>query len=331
MQFPGFLGNEPVKLALSTAFDAGRFPHAVALQGEPGTGKRTLAALLANALVCRCPEVTRRPCGECPACIRAKAGSHPDIRTVEGSGVTKSLTVEAVRLLSEEAYRTPEEADCRVFLLQMGTRVQEAAQNKLLKLIEEPPATAVFVLVAESAELLLPTIRSRVQIYTLRPPAVEEAARWLIRQRQAEPDRAAQLAALCNGNLGRMQEEFTGGDLARAQEIASAMGQALLSPYGDPLFQAAAPLQKDKKLLGEVLTRLTVLLRDALALGLGGPEQTLLSGAGELADRLSRFSPAQLMELLAVVEETAQRLERNANMALLTTDLCLRLRAAAGR
>lgn len=331
MQFPGFLGNDPVKQALSAAFDGGRFPHAVAFQGEPGTGKRTLARLTANALVCTCPEISRRPCGECPACIRARAGSHPDVRTVEGTGATKSLTVDAVRLLSEEAYRTPEEAERRVFILLMGTRVMEAAQNKLLKLIEEPPAAAAFLLVVESAELLLPTIRSRVQLYTLRPPAAEDAARFLVRECQADPERADQLARLCNGNLGRMQEELAGGDLARAQEVAEAMGEALLSSYGDPLFQAAAPLQKDKKLLGEVLSRLTVLVRDALALEAGGPGQTMLSGAGELAERLSRFSAGQLMALLAVVEEAAQRLERNANMALLTTDLCLRLRQAAGK
>ena len=177
MEFPGFLGNAPVKEALSQAFSAGRFPHALLLQGEPGVGKRTFARLLAQALVCRHKD--RAPCGECPSCVRAKAGSHPDIRVLEGSGATRSLSVEQIKELTMDAYRAPEEAQVSVYILLMGNRPLEPAQNKLLKLIEEPPAHGVFLLVCPSAELLLPTIRSRVQSFLLLPPSEEEAAAYV--------------------------------------------------------------------------------------------------------------------------------------------------------
>ena len=91
MNFSGFLGNDEVKAALSAAFAQRRFPHAVVLQGEAGCGKRTMAKLIAKALVCRNRETA--PCGECPSCIRAAAGSHPDIRVEEGSGATRSLAL----------------------------------------------------------------------------------------------------------------------------------------------------------------------------------------------------------------------------------------------
>ena len=288
MEFPGFLGNAPVKEALSRAFSAGRFPHALLLQGEPGTGKGAFAQLVAQALVCRRKD--RAPCGECPSCVRAKAGSHPDIRVVEGSGATRSLTVEQVKELTADAYRAPEEADVSVYILQMGTKPLEPAQNKLLKLIEEPPAHGVFLLLCRSAEQLLPTIRSRVQSFLLQPPEEEEA---------------------------------------QAFSIAVALAQGLLETGEHPMLLAAAPLQKDRELFREVLARLSAIFRDGLVLRAGG--SSLLGGAPQLADKLGDLPMKRLIQLPAVVEEARQGLERNANMALLVTDFCARLREAAGR
>lgn len=77
MQFEGFAGNAALKTALSAAFSRRRLPHTLLLQGEAGLGKRTLAQILARAAVCTCEDRDLAPCGVCPACIRAKAGSHP--------------------------------------------------------------------------------------------------------------------------------------------------------------------------------------------------------------------------------------------------------------
>ena len=100
-------------------------------RGEAGCGKRTLARLIAKALVCRNRE--KAPCGECPSCIRADAGSHPDIRIEEGSGATRSLSVDTVKAVTADAYRMPEEAELSVYILLMGSRTSEAAQNKLFE------------------------------------------------------------------------------------------------------------------------------------------------------------------------------------------------------
>lgn len=318
MEFPGFLGNDSVKEALRAAFAAGRFPHAVIFQGGRGCGKKTLASLVAQALVCR--DKPRAPCGECPSCLRAKAGSHPDIRRFEGSGATGSLSVEAVRDMLGDAYRMPEEADYNVYIVDFGPRTLPAAQNTLLKLIEEPPKGAVFLMICPSAEAVLPTIRSRSQIFTLRPPSLEEAAGWLRERRPADADRAGELAALCGGNIGLMLEELEGGEAGQAFAIAVEMAGAMLSSGGHQLLAAAAPLQRDRALFRETLRRLSLIFRDACAMRLGSRE--LLSGAGPVVEKLCALPLRRLVRLPDLTEDCMRKLERNANQGLLVTCFC---------
>lgn len=327
LQFPGFLGNESVKRALDTAFSTGRFPHAVILQGERGSGKRTLAALLARALVCRNGEAA--PCGECPSCLRAQAGSHPDIKVVEGGGASKALTVESVRWLVEDAVRMPEEAAHNVYILHLGERTLPAAQNKLLKLIEEPPEGCVFIMLCPTAEAALPTIRSRAQIFTLRPPEQEDAARWIAGEKGIDPGRARELAALCGGNLGRMQEELEGGEAGQAMTVAADIAGAMLAPGVHRVLKAAGPLQKDRVLFRAVLERLGLIFRDACVLRAGAGHTALMGGAPELADKLSGLPMERLAALPGLTEEYRQKLDRNANTALLLTCFCGDITAAA--
>lgn len=327
MELSGFLGNSGVKTALSGAFAAGRFPHAVVFQGEPGTGRHTLARLVAQALVCQ--DKAKAPCGSCPSCLRALAGSHPDIRVVEGKTDSGAITVEQVQELAADAQRMPDESDYNVYILSFGDRVMDAPQNKLLKLIEEPPRGAVFLLVCRRAQSLLPTIRSRAQAFQLMPPEEAEAAQWLAAHTGTAPEEARKLASLCGGNLGRMQDELENGGAKRAAETAQAIALALPGRGAHGLLAATAPLLKDRELCRQTLSRLETIFRDALVLRCGG--KTLLGGAPEAADRLADLPVKQLAQLPGLAEEARQNLERNANTSLLITQFCAALREAVGR
>lgn len=199
----------------------------------------------------------------------------------------------------------PEEADVSVYLLFLGSRTLEPAQNKLLKLIEEPPANTVFVLVCESGEQLLPTIRSRVQSFTLRPPS-EEAAAGLC-------------AGACGGERGTGQG--TGGavrwehwphagrtfrrgfrrGLRRRQADGKRNGRLQRAcPSG-----SRGPVLKDRKLFREVLTRLSLIFRDALVLRMGGA--AMLGGAPEEAQALCALPKRRLAALPGLAEDLKQR------------------------
>lgn len=327
MNFSGLIGNEETKRLVEDVFHTGRFPHALVIQGDKGTGKRTFAKLLAKALVCR--EKQGAPCGVCPSCIRAAAGSHPDIRIEEGSGATRSLSVDSIRTVIADAYRMPEEADVNVYLLFIENKISEVSQNKLLKIIEEPPANTVFIFTCKTAEIFLDTIRSRVQVFTLYPPKPEEAAGWFAENGGMDPEKAAELAALCGGNIGRMLEEDSEGTTEQAKSYAAAIAAAMTVTGTHEILKASAPLIKDRTLFREVLDKLVLIFRDACIAHGGGAN--LIGPAPAVSESLADLHMKRLAKLTGYTEEYKRKLDRNANMTLLVTGFCAGLREIAGK
>ena len=162
---------ESVRQTLENAFSEGRLPHALLFEGPPAQ-TLLLSKPLRRRLVCEDPAV--RPCGQCPACRKAAAGSHPDIAVAGGSGGSRSFHKEEIAALRRDAFVRPNEAPCRVFILAGAEQMSIQAQNALLKLLEEPPATVQFLLTSENASALLPTVVSRVQRLSLQQAALPE-------------------------------------------------------------------------------------------------------------------------------------------------------------
>lgn len=322
MDFSSFLGNTDIKSRISEAAARQRLPHAILLQGEAGCGKRTFAKLIARALVCENKE--NAPCGRCPSCIRALAFSHPDIRIEEGSGASHSISVETVKNITADAYRMPEEADVSIYLIFIENKISELAQNKFLKLIEEPPANTVFIFTCKNAEMLLPTIRSRVEVLTILPPSVEEAAGFVSEKLDIDMQRSIELSELCGGNIGRMLEENEAGDQAFVRDITFKIADSIMGIGAHGILETTASLIKDRKLCSDVLSRTTLVLRDACMLKNGGT--STLSGAGDKAVKLCSLTTKRLIRMIEVTESYRLLAERNANMTLLITSYCAELK-----
>ena len=145
---------------------AGRFPQTVLLTGEDSAALAAYASVLAAALLCE--DGGARPCGVCSSCRKAAAGVHPDLTIIDEG--ENELKVELARRIKAENAVIPNDGARRVTVIHHAQNLNPAAQNALLKELEEPPAFAFFLLTAEQPGALLETVRSRCMKFSLEPP-----------------------------------------------------------------------------------------------------------------------------------------------------------------
>ncbi len=216
MYFREVMHQERAHRLLQRSLAEGRTAHAYLFEGPEGVGKeRTAVALAARLLCAKAQPGNLEPCGTCKSCQLFAAGSHPDYhlvhrglhklhpdRTVRNSkGLF--LAVDIVRhFLIEPSTHKPIAAERQVFVVRDAERMNESAQNALLKTLEEPPGDVVLILVSASADRLLPTIRSRCARIPYGHLPQSFVTEQLIAQAGLESGPARALAALTDGRLG---------------------------------------------------------------------------------------------------------------------------------
>lgn len=245
---------------LRRALAGARVHHAYLFEGPEGVGKESTARLLAAGLLCLDPD--RRPdddaCGRCDSCRLLRTDNHPDYRVIHrglhklhpdptirrSSGLF--LVIDVVRhFVIEPASNRPMVAPRRVFILRDAERMNEAAQNALLKTLEEPPGSACLVLISASGERLLPTIRSRCQRipFDLLPKAFIVDA--LEREAGIAASASETLAALSQGRLGAALQWHRIGLLRTLAQVGHMLAQEqVCSPesFGKSLLEIAEEL-----------------------------------------------------------------------------------------
>jgi DNA polymerase-3 subunit delta' len=177
-------------------------PHALLLAGPPNVGKTTLAVDLAAGLLCLDPDPAHRPCWGCLACRKVDRGVHPDVHRLAPDGPGGQIRIAAARALAAELALLPAEGRRRIAIVASAERLNEDAQNALLKTLEEPPAGVVIVLCASDEEPLLPTVRSRCVRLYLAPLGTHELTDLLVARGATDPARAARIARLAAGRPG---------------------------------------------------------------------------------------------------------------------------------
>ena len=275
MSFDALLGNEQLKTDLARSLRTGHISHCYLITGPQGSGKHTLARLLAAAILCQGRD---KPCGVCHPCRKVLEGGHPDFITWEDPDYQK-IPVKLIReTFRPDVFIKPNESEHKIYMISQELGLE--GQNALLTILEEPPAYAVFLLLADNPQKLLPTVRSRCRELKL-----SALPRQLLEERlsrdfpQASRENLRRAAERSGGFLGQakalLEEGLSLPPQTAAFVRAFAGGDALA------LTELLVPMEKWKRdALIPVLSGWLALLEEALA---GYREISTL--AGEIAAR----------------------------------------------
>lgn len=338
--FDALVGQKAVKTTLKNALASGKIAHAYLFSGPRGTGKTSMARILAKALNCE-QGPTAEPCGQCGNCQRIVQGTSLDVIEIDAASNT---SVDNIRDLREQVAFTPAESRYKVYIIDEVHMLSTGAFNALLKTLEEPPAHAVFILATTDPQKVPATIQSRCQRFEFRRVTVDEIAEHLAMVAagsgiEADADALRLIAIQAEGGMrdalslldqcGVMAKRVT---VATVRDVLGIVGREALHELTGAIGRRQLPqalatlnlLLEQGKDVKQVLTELIEYLR-ALVLYLAVPdyEEIYLTDTKEaLAELAPLFGRDRLLAAEERLHSAIQEL-RGSMRPRITAELCL--------
>ena len=350
MSFSDFHGNESTVHRLRDMLARDRLPHALILSGAPGSGKYTLALMLAQALNCLNPSKTGGLpdfCGKCANCTRIAQSvdldarfaeavearenlretdkketrlfvqTHPDVLIIPPDPPQMMIKVDQIRRVIGTIYYRPSEGKERVFIFTDSAFMKEAA-NSLLKVLEEPPEFATIFLLAENPGELLPTIRSRSVVFALAALSPGEIENYLAKHRpEWKSQQRSLVARLCQGAVGRARTFDLATYVAARSNALTILKSALQGVDHSELFKVTEsyrPGAEGREKMEQLLHTLYALLRDLIFLSSGTPE---LVRNIDIQSELTRLAESSDFDWIISASDRLAEVERGLRRNLL--------------
>ena len=324
--FKDIVGHEQIIWHLKNAVSTGKISHAYMFNGEQGSGKKLLANLFAMTL--QWEEGGTEPCMKCRSCRQALTGNHPDIIRVSHEK-PNTIGVEDIRgQVNGDIQIRPYNGKYKIYIISDADRMTVQAQNAILKTIEEPPGYAVLMLLANNADMMLPTILSRCVRLNLKAVKDGDIKEYLMKNMQI-PDYQAEIsAAFAQGNVGKAVK------LASSDKFNEMKQDVLeLLRYMDrmelyEIMDAVKRINAYREDMDDFLDLLTVWFRDVLLF-----KATLDAGSLIFKDELpaiqkrARTSSYEgLEEIIRAIDRARVRLKANVNFDLVLELLLLTIK-----
>ena len=336
---PQIVGNERLRRRLGDDVLRGTLSHAYLLEGPVGSGKHTIARLLAASLACerKHDENTPLPCGECLSCRKILDGKSPDIMII-GREDKATIGVETVRRIREDAHTFPNDLDFQLYIIEDAHTMTAQAQNALLLTLEEPPSFVRFLLLCENTQTILETIKSRAPVLRTEAVDPDRIAEYLchevpgaLSQRDSAPGEWREILLSCDGCIGRAMQLLdpkVRKPILNRRRLAQEFLDACLTNRERAtrmiaLFGAVGAKRED---VNEFLLTLQTAIRDLTMLKRSDNAPLLFYTDREEAMALSdRIPAATLIRMYENCEDARCAVTiRNANIRLTLMELALR-------
>lgn len=314
------LFNRTEKEKLLSEIASGKLSHAYLIEGGEGCGKTYFARFAAAAVLCT---GDKPPCGKCPSCVKALAGSHPDLFYFSPDKKA-SMGVETVRDIKKSLFFMPNDGDRKVYIIDDAQKMTVQAQNALLKFIEEPPASVLFFIVTDKKESLLPTVVSRTRIISLAPSDNADIRRFLMSEsKKSGGEQIDEAINMAEGSPGKALKLLC-RDFSRQRQLCLDFMPVLVSTSKSDAMAFLLSMKLNRDGVKEFFTLLMTALADVMNARFGRATRLLSrDAAAEYAKSITDRKNAYLFDLAT---EAVVRAGENANINLLLMTFAARLK-----
>ncbi len=318
MKFEDIKGQERLKEHLMDACAKGQISHAYLISGEKDSGKMMLAKRFAASILCEHRTPAGDACGRCHSCKQIETDNHPDVIYVSHEK-PNTISVDDIRVqVNHDIMTKPYASDHKIYIIDEAEKMNEQAQNAILKTIEEPPAYAIIMLLSANAAVFLPTIRSRCIQLEMKPVSDEIIRRTLMDEEQV-PDYLAQVSsAFAQGNLGKAirlsrSEEFR----EMKDHVVSVVRRIDRAPYSERM-DMEKEMEAYKDSMNEYLDLLLVWYRDVLLLKSGGSKEKLIFSdqVWQIEKQAKAADYAGLNGIIEAIADARNKIAANVNLSL---------------
>lgn len=280
--------------------------NAYIFTGNRGLFKHESASLFAMALSCK---RQNPPCGVCEGCTLASARSNPDIKHICVPKDKTKIDVDTIRSLNKDVVVRPFTSSRKIYIIDEGDAMNEAAQNAFLKTFEEPPEYAVFIIVAENIDNLLPTIVSRAVVISFSPLSKDKIKAYLKKEHPNQLEKESFLVNYSEGIPGKLSEIISDEDFYKRRHLSLKMLPHLLSKNIEDAFVVEEYVQKNSDNAAEIFDFWISFLRDLLVIKLGAFENVINTDLqSEIRLLLDRASEKEVTEAIKLLVESKKML-----------------------
>jgi len=315
MNYKDIIGQKAVIDSLKNSIANNMVSHAYLFEGPEGIGKKTIAGIYANALLCETglPE----PCGKCRSCVQYRTGNHPDVKMIRISD-SSSIGVDDIREFKQDVYVKPYESTKKIYIIDSADKMTIQAQNSLLKVLEEPPAYAVIILISVNSSLLLPTIRSRVVTVKFRIHPYREIEHFLKVHYSHLESQIPFISAFSGGVIGRAKEIAESEQFRDMRQRVFQIGMDFLDMDESKVLNHVSFFVENKHHADTILDILLSWFRDVLFMKELHDDQMVINI--DMKRELSAFSQKtprrSVVRIIDIILDIKRKISMNANFNL---------------